>query len=142
MNKNKLIFIGTCIGIGIGAGALILGNIKKNKAFEKAIEEKNLEEAEKIDKEIKRYNQNADVVFKIAYAVIALKCAYDIIKKLDERSRVNFLITIMNSSLIGNIDSEVAKEIVEKHYPTFSEPAKRALEPFIIATFPNLLGGE
>ena len=142
MNKNKLIFIGTCVGVGVGASALILGKIKKCKAFDKAVKEKNLEEAEKIDKEIKQFNHNVDVIFKIAYAAIALKFAYDIIAKLDERSRVNFLITIMNSSLIGNMDSEVAKEIVERQYPAFSESAKQLLEPFINATFPNLLGGE
>ena len=140
MNKKMLLAIGACIGVG--AGVLIFGNIKKNKAFEKAIEEKNLEEAEKIDKEIKQFNHNVDVTFKVAYAAIALKFAYDIIAKIDERSRVNFLITIMNSSLIGNMDSEVAKEIVERQYPTFSESAKQLLEPFINATFPNLLGGE
>lgn len=140
MDKKMLLAIGACIGVG--AGVLIFGNIKKNKAFKKAIEEKNLEEAEKIDKEIKQFNHNVDVAFKVAYAAIALKCAYDIIAKLDERSRVNFLITIMNSSLIGNMDSEVAKEIVERQYPTFSESAKQLLEPFINATFPNLLGGE
>lgn len=140
MNKKMLLAIGACIGVG--AGVLIFGNIKKNKAFEKAIEEKNLEEAEKIDKEIKQFNHNVDVAFKVAYAAIALKFAYDIIAKIDERSRVNFLITIMNSSLIGNMDSEVAKEIVERQYPTFSESAKQLLEPFINATFPNLLGGE
>ena len=140
MNKKMLLAIGACIGVG--AGVLIFGNIKKNKAFEKTIEEKNLEEAEKIDKEIKQFNHNVDVAFKVAYAAIALKFAYDIIAKIDERSRVNFLITIMNSSLIGNMDSEVAKEIVERQYPTFSESAKQLLEPFINATFPNLLGGE
>ena len=140
MNKKMLLAIGACIGVG--AGVLIFGNIKKNKAFEKAIEEKNLEEAEKIDKEIKQFNHNVDVTFKVAYAAIALKFAYDIIAKIDERSRVNFLITIMNSSLIGNMDSEVAKEIVERQYPTFSESAKQLLEPFINATFPNLLRGE
>ena len=134
---KKVLFFGVCV-----AGGVLVSRLIKNRKFDKAIEERNLEEAEKIDKEIKQFNKNTDIIFKVAYSAVALKLVHDIITTLDERSRVNFSINLMNSSLIGNVDSEVAKEVIKRHYPTFSEAAKQVLEPFINATFPELLGGE
>ena len=55
---KKVLFFGACV-----AGGVLVSRLIKNRKFDKAIEERNLEEAEKIDKEIKQFNKNTDIIF-------------------------------------------------------------------------------
>lgn len=126
---KKVLFFGACIIGGMTAAKVL------RKCVNKATEKLNEEEAKEVKNAV-------DKIVTVGCVAGGIKCVYDIVTLLDEKCRVTFLLTLMNSSLIGNIDADVAREIVKRHYPSFSKKAKLALEPFINATFPELLGGE
>ena len=100
MNKSRVLKIcdSACVGGLIGFGIdTIIKHRKLNKAFDDAIDKKDLEEAGKIEKEIKVIDTNVDIVLKIATAVVSFKFAYDIVKQIQsnrEFNELNFTMTL------------------------------------------------
>jgi len=100
MNKSRVLKIctGACVGGLIGFGIdTIIKHRKLNKAFDDAIDKKDLEEARKIEKEIKVIETNVDIVLKIATVVVSFKFAYDIVKQIQsnrEFNELNFTMTL------------------------------------------------
>ena len=98
MNKSSILKIcaGACVGGLIGFGIdTIIKHRKLNKAFDDAIDKKDLEEARKIEKEI--IDTNVGIVLKIAMAVVSFKFAYDIVKQIRsnrEFNELNFTMTL------------------------------------------------
>ena len=94
MNKNRLLKMGVGACIGAAIGFTIDSMIKRrklNKAFDDAIDKKDLEEAKKIDKEVKAINNNVDTVLKIAIGVVSFKFACDIVKQIQSNRDFNEL---------------------------------------------------
>ena len=94
MKKSTLIKMGVGALVGAAIGFTIDSMIKcrkLNKAFDDAIDKKDLEEAKKIDKEIKVNNNNVDTVLKIAIGAVSFKLAFDIIKQIQSNRDFNEL---------------------------------------------------
>ena len=96
MKKSTLIKMGAgaLVGAAIGFGIdTVIKKHKLNKEFDDAIDKKDLEEAKKIDKEIKKVNNNVDMVLKIAIGVFSFKFALDVanlIRSNREFNELNF----------------------------------------------------
>ena len=100
MNKNRVLkmCVGACVGAAIGFTIdSMIKRRKLNKAFDDAIDKKDLEEAKKIDKEVKTINNNVDTVLKIAIGVVSFKFACDIVNSIQsnrEFNELNFTMTL------------------------------------------------
>ena len=100
MKKSRVLKIctGACVGALIGFGIdTIIKYRKLNKAFDDAIDKKDLEEARKMDKEIKIIDTNVDAVLKVAIGVVSFKFAYDVVKQIQsnrEFNELNFIMTL------------------------------------------------
>ncbi len=100
MKKNRVLnmCVGACVGalVGFGIDAIIKRH-KLNKTFDNAIDNKDLEEAKKIEKEIKVIDNRVDTVLKVATGVVSLKLVYDIVKQIHsnrEFNELNFTMTL------------------------------------------------
>ena len=94
MNKNRLLKMGVGACIGAAIGFTIDSMIKRrklNKAFDDAIDKKDLKKKKKIDKEVKAINNNVDTVLKIAIGVVSFKFACDIVKQIQSNRDFNEL---------------------------------------------------
>ena len=137
MNKSSVLKIcaGACVGGLIGFGIdTIIKHRKLNKAFDDAIDKKDLEEARKIEKEIKVIDTNVDIVLKIAMAVVSFKFAYDIVKQIQsnrEFNELNFTMTLCHildtDESINNSDKlDLTNKIIDSG--KFGEKAIRILK--------------
>ena len=137
MNKSSVLKIcaGACVGGLIGFGIdTIIKHRKLNKAFDDAIDKKDLEEARKIEKEIKVIDTNVDIVLKIAMAVVSFKFAYDIVKQIQsnrEFNELNFTMTLCHildtDESINNSDKlDLINKIIDSG--KFGEKAIRILK--------------
>ena len=137
MNKSSILKIcaGACVGGLIGFGIdTIIKHHKLNKAFDDAIDKKDLEEARKIEKEIKVIDTNVDIVLKIAMAVVSFKFAYDIVKQIQsnrEFNELNFTMTLCHildtDESINNSDKlDLINKIIDSG--KFGEKAIRILK--------------
>ena len=137
MNKSSILKIcaGACVGGLIGFGIdTIIKHRKLNKAFDDAIDKKDLEEARKIEKEIKVIDTNVDIVLKIAMAVVSFKFAYDIVKQIQsnrEFNELNFTMTLCHildtDESINNSDKlDLINKIIDSG--KFGEKAIRILK--------------
>ncbi len=115
MNKNRLLKMGACalVGAAIGFGIdTVMKRHKLNKAFDDAIDKKDLEEAKKIDKEIKKVNNNVDMVLKIAIGVLSFKFALDVANSIQsnrEFNELNFTMTLCHI-----LDTDESIDITDK----------------------------
>ena len=94
MKKSTLIKmgVGALVGAAIGFGIDSMIKCRKlNKAFDDAIDKKDLEEAKKIDKEIKVINNNVDTVLKIAIGVLSVKITLDVVNSIRSNREFNEL---------------------------------------------------
>ena len=94
MNKNRVLkmCVGACVGAAIGFTIDSMIKCRKlNKAFDDAIDKKDLEEAKKIDKEIKVNNNNVDTVLKIAIGVLSFKIVLDVANSIRSNREFNEL---------------------------------------------------
>lgn len=137
MNKSSVLKIcaGACVGGLIGFGIdTIIKHRKLNKAFDDAIDKKDLEEARKIEKEIKVIDTNVDIVLKIAMVVVSFKFAYDIVKQIQsnrEFNELNFTMTLCHildtDESINNSDKlDLINKIIDSG--KFGEKAIRILK--------------
>ena len=137
MNKSSVLKIcaGACVGGLIGFGIdTIIKHRKLNKAFDDAIDKKDLEEARKIEKEIKVIDTNVDIVLKIAMVVVSFKFAYDIVKQIQsnrEFNELNFTMTLCHildtDESINNSDKlDLMNKIIDSG--KFGEKAIRILK--------------
>ena len=137
MNKSSVLKIcaGACVGGLIGFGIdTIIKHRKLNKAFDDAIDKKDLEEARKIEKEIKVIDTNVDIVLKIAMVVVSFKFAYDIVKQIQsnrEFNELNFTMTLCHildtDESINNPDKlDLINKIIDSG--KFGEKAIRILK--------------
>ena len=137
MNKSRVLKIcaGACVGGLIGFGIdTIIKHRKLNKAFDDAIDKKDLEEARKIEKEIKVIDTNVDIVLKIAMVVVSFKFAYDIVKQIQsnrEFNELNFTMTLCHildtDESINNSDKlDLINKIIDSG--KFGEKAIRILK--------------
>ena len=137
MNKSSILKIcaGACVGGLIGFSIdTIIKHRKLNKAFDDAIDKKDLEEARKIEKEITVIDTNVDIVLKIAMAVVSFKFAYDIVKQIQsnrEFNELNFTMTLCHildtDESINNSDKlDLMNKIIDSG--KFGEKAIRILK--------------
>ena len=94
MKKSTLMKMGAgaLVGAAIGFGIDSMIKCRKlNKAFDDAIDKKDLEEAKKIDKEIKVINNNVDTVLKIAIGVLSVKITLDVVNSIRSNREFNEL---------------------------------------------------
>ena len=115
MNKNRLLKMGACALVGAAIGFGIDSMIKRhklNKEFDDAIDKKDLEEARKIDKEIKKVNNNVDTVLKIAIGVLSFKFALDVANSIQSNrdfNELNFTMTLCHI-----LDTDESIDIADK----------------------------
>lgn len=119
MNKNRVLkacaraCVGACVGAAIGFGIdSMIKRHKLNKEFDEAIDKKDLEEARKIDKEVKTINNNVDTVLKIAIGVLFFKFACDVANSIQsnrEFNELNFTMTLCHI-----LDTDESIDIADK----------------------------
>ena len=100
MKKNRVLKMcaGACLGalIGFSIDAAIKRH-KLNKAFDDATDNKDLEEARKIEKEIKVIDNRVDTVLKVAIGVVSFEFVCAIVKQIHsnrEFNELNFTMTL------------------------------------------------
>ena len=141
MKKSRVLKIcaGGCVGGLIGFGIdTIIKHRKLNKAFDDAIDKKDLEEARKIEKEIKVIDTNVDIVLKIAMVVVSFKFAYDIVKQIQsnrEFNELNFTMTLCHildtDESINNSDKlDLINKIIDSG--KFGEKAIKILKDQVV----------
>ena len=100
MNKNRVLkmCVGACVGAAIGFTIdSMIKRRKLNKAFDDASDNKDLDEARKIEKEIKVVDNRVDTVLKVAIGVVSFKFVCDIVKQIHsnrEFNELNFTMTL------------------------------------------------
>lgn len=112
MKKNRVLKMcaGACVGALIGFGIdTIIKHRKLNKAFDDAIDNKDLEEAKKIEKEIKVIDTRVDTVLKVAIGVVSFKFACDIVKQIHSNREFNELNFTMTLCHILDTDESINK---------------------------------
>ena len=115
MKKSTLIKMGAgaLVGAAIGFGIdTVIKKHKLNKEFDDAIDKKDLEEARKIDKEIKKVNNNVDTVLKIAIGVLSFKFALDVANSIQSNrdfNELNFTMTLCHI-----LDTDESIDIADK----------------------------
>jgi hypothetical protein len=112
MNKNRILKMcaGACVGalIGFSIDAMVK-HCKLNKAFDDAVDNKDLEEARKIEKEIKVIDNKVDTVLKVAIGVVSFKFACDIVKQIHSNREFNELNFTMTLCHILDTDESTTK---------------------------------
>ena len=89
---KKALLIGGCVVGGVlCVGGIIKKHRKLEKAFDDAIDKKDLEEARKMDKEIKIFHNNIEAVLNIAIAALSLKMIFIIADQLKSNREFNEL---------------------------------------------------
>lgn len=112
MKKSRVLKMcaGACVGALIGFGIdTIIKHRKLNKAFDDAIDNKDLEEARKIEKEIKVIDTKVDTVLKVAIGVVSFKFACDIVKQIHSNREFNELNFTMTLCHILDTDESINK---------------------------------
>ena len=124
MKKHKV--LGMCMGVCVGAaiGFTIDSMIKRrklNKAFDDAIDKKDLEEAIKIVKEVETIDNNVDTALKIAIGVVSLRFACAIVKSIHsnrEFNEINYVSLVLHiistdDTLSNSYKVNIVNEIID-----------------------------